>query len=60
VEVRGLLRASPAGDDERDFKVWISNDDGRVPLRVTAKTDYGDVILTLTAYDPGTGQRLRN
>jgi hypothetical protein len=49
-----------AGDDERDFKVWISDDDGRVPLKVTAKTDYGDVILTLTAYDPGAGKRLRN
>ncbi len=49
-----------ADDDERDFKVWVSDDDGRVPLRITAKTDYGDVVLTLTAYDPGSGQRLRN
>lgn len=47
-----------AGDDERDFSVWISDDDGRVPLKITAKTDYGDVILSLTSYDPGTGQRL--
>src|SRR4029077_21242078 len=29
--------------DERDFRIWISDDDGRVPLQVTAKTDYGDI-----------------
>lgn len=49
-----------AGDDERDFSVWVSDDDGRVPLRITARTDYGDIVLTLTGYDPGNGQRLAN
>ena len=47
------------GADERDFSVWISDDDGRVPLKVTAKTDYGDIEMKITDYQPGTGQRLR-
>ena len=46
--------------DERDFSIWISNDDGRVPLRVTAKTDYGDIEMSIVDYQPGTGKRLRN
>ena len=33
------------GDDERDFSVWISDDDGRVPLKTVAKTDYGDIEI---------------
>jgi hypothetical protein len=45
--------------DERDFSVWISDDDGRVPLRTTAKTDYGDIKMDIVDYQPGTGQRLR-
>jgi len=48
-----------ADSDERDFSVWISDDDGRVPLQNVAKTDYGDVKLEITEYAPGTGQRLR-
>ena len=46
--------------DERDFSVWISDDDGRVPLKVVAKTDYGDVKMEIVEYQPGTGKRLRN
>lgn len=45
--------------DERDFSVWISNDDGRVPLKLAAKTDYGDVKMEITDYQPGNGTRLR-
>lgn len=45
--------------DERDFSVWISDDDGRVPLQLVAKTDYGDVKMEIVDYQPGTGQRLR-
>ena len=48
------------GADERDFSVWISDDDGRVPLKVVAKTDYGDVEMTIVDYNPGTGKRLRD
>ena len=42
-----------AGNDERDFTIWISDDSGRVPLKVVAKTDYGDVEMTITDYNPG-------
>jgi len=45
--------------EERDFSIWISDDDGRVPLQTTAKTDYGDVKMTIVDYQPGTAQRLR-
>jgi hypothetical protein len=47
------------GSDERRFSVWISDDDGRVPLQITARTDYGDVKMRIVDYQPGTGQRLR-
>src|SRR6185312_1326091 len=39
-----------AGNDERDFTIWISDDDGRVPLRVVARTDYGDVEMQIVDY----------
>jgi hypothetical protein len=45
-------------EDERDFTIWISDDDGRVPLQVFAKTDYGDVKIQIVDYQPGNGQRL--
>jgi hypothetical protein len=45
--------------DERDLSIWISDDDGRVPLRTTARTDYGDIKMDIVDYQPGTGQRLR-
>ena len=44
---------------ERNFTIWISDDDGRVPLQSVAQTDYGDVKMTIVDYQPGTGQRLR-
>ena len=43
-------------DDERDFEIWFSDDAGRVPLKVVAKTDYGDVEMTIVDYNPGTGK----
>jgi hypothetical protein len=46
--------------DERDFSIWISDDDGRVPLQVVAKTDYGDMKMQIVDYQPGAGKRLRN
>jgi hypothetical protein len=45
--------------EPRDFSVWISDDDGRVPLQNVAKTDYGDIKLEITDYAPGNGTRLR-
>ena len=47
------------GDDARDFSVWISDDDSHVPLQTVAKTDYGDVKMTITDYQPGSGKPLR-
>jgi hypothetical protein len=46
--------------DERDFSIWISDDDGRVPLQIVAKTDYGDMKMQIVDYSPGTGKRLRD
>jgi hypothetical protein len=51
--------AKDPDSDERDFSVWISNDDGRVPLQLVARTDYGDVKMQIVDYQPGNGQRLR-
>jgi len=45
--------------DERDFTIWISDEGDRVPLKNTARTDYGDIEMLIVDYQPGTGQRLR-
>lgn len=34
----------------RTFQVWLSDDADRVPLKVTASTELGDIALTLTDY----------
>ncbi|HEY5945189.1 MAG TPA: DUF3108 domain-containing protein [Kofleriaceae bacterium] len=47
------------GTDERDFSIWISDDADRVPLQTVARTDYGDIKMTIVEYTPGTGSRLR-
>jgi len=44
---------------ERDFSIWITNDSGRVPVLTKARTDYGDIELSIVSYDPGSGERLR-
>jgi hypothetical protein len=46
--------------DERNFSIWISDDDGRVPLQIVARTDYGDMKMQIIDYQPGAGKRLRN
>jgi hypothetical protein len=46
-------------DEERVFSMWISDDDGRVPLEIKATTDYGDLRMQIVDYQPGTGPRLR-
>lgn len=46
-------------DSERQFSMWISDDDGRVPLEIRAVTDYGDLKMQIVDYQPGSGQRLR-
>jgi hypothetical protein len=39
--------------DERDFSIWISADGDRVPLKTTARTDYGDIEMSLVDYATG-------
>jgi hypothetical protein len=34
----------------REFTVWLSDDADRVPLRVIAKTELGDLVIDLTDY----------
>lgn len=46
-------------DEERQFTMWISDDDGRVPLAIRATTDYGDLKMDIIDYQPGSGARLR-
>ncbi len=45
--------------DERDFSLWVSDDAGRVPLQINAKTDYGDVTMQIVDYQAGNGDPLR-
>jgi hypothetical protein len=47
------------GAPERNFSLWISTDDGRVPLQSVAGSDYGDIKMTIVDYQPGNGSRLR-
>jgi hypothetical protein len=41
--------------DRRRFTIWISDDADRVPVKLAAHTDYGDVLLELAAYQAGGG-----
>ncbi|MEZ4402610.1 MAG: DUF3108 domain-containing protein [Kofleriaceae bacterium] len=36
--------------DRRKFSIWVSDDADRVPLRLVAHTDYGDIRMDLAAY----------
>ena len=42
--------APESGRPARTFRVWLSDDADRVPLRVSAKTEFGAIELTLTDY----------
>ncbi len=44
---------------ERNFVIWISDDDDRVPLQTVANTDFGAIKMTIVDYVPGNGARLR-
>jgi hypothetical protein len=39
-----------SGRPARSFRVWLSDDADRVPLRVAAKTELGDIEMLLTEY----------
>jgi hypothetical protein len=48
------ITASGAIDQRRKprrFTVWVSDDEWRIPLRVTAFTEMGDVVVQATSYD---------
>jgi hypothetical protein len=38
------------GKPARTFSVWLSDDADRVPLKVTATTELGDIVMDLTEY----------
>jgi hypothetical protein len=50
IRSRPDLTAEP-GKPPRNFTVWLSDDADRVPLRFTAHTELGDVVIELTAYE---------
>lgn len=37
--------------EKRRFTIWITDDADRVMLRMTARTDYGDIVMSLVEYD---------
>jgi hypothetical protein len=39
-----------ANKPARTFRVWLSDDADRVPLQVTATTELGDIVMSLTEY----------
>lgn len=41
------------GTEPRKFSVWISDDADRVPLRMVAETDYGDIKIEIVDYAAG-------
>lgn len=42
--------SSETGKPARTFRVWLSDDADRVPLKVVGKTELGDVVMDLTEY----------
>jgi hypothetical protein len=40
--------------DTRRFSIWMTDDADRVPVKLVAKTDYGDIVMELLSYSPGT------
>jgi len=48
-----------AGQDDRKFTLWISDDNDRVPLKLDATSDYGSISMDIVDYQPGPGARLR-
>ncbi|HVK88192.1 MAG TPA: DUF3108 domain-containing protein [Kofleriaceae bacterium] len=39
-----------SGKPARSFKVWLSDDADRVPIKVVATTELGDIVMDLTEY----------
>ncbi len=40
-------------DGERHYSIWISDDADRVPIKLVALTDYGDLQMDISEYTPG-------
>ena len=56
-------RLTRAGDidktsDVRHYQIWVSDDADRVPLKLVAATDYGDIEMDIIDYAAGQGARL--
>ncbi len=54
VDARGVPQP---GKKQRTFVVWLSDDERRVPVRIVATTEYGDVVASAESYDPGPATR---
>jgi len=52
-------RGRPTAAAQRDFALWVSDDNDRVPLAIVSDTDFGRLQLQIVEYQPGTGRRLR-
>ena len=48
-----------ADQEDRTFTLWISDDNDRVPLKLDATSDFGSISMSIVAYEPGSGTRLR-
>ena len=48
-----------AGQEDRKFTLWVSDDNDRVPLKLDATSDMGSISMDIVDYQPGTGTRLR-
>ena len=60
VRIGGVSTRLRAGFDEdkskpqRTFTLWVTDDDQRIPVKVTARTEMGDVVASATSYEaPG-------
>lgn len=42
--------------EDRHFSLWVSDDADRVPVALVARTDYGDIKMEITEYQPGTAR----
>lgn len=43
-------RTNRANKKPRTFTVWLTDDEQRIPVRIVASTEYGDIVVTAEAY----------
>ncbi len=58
IRIQGTARRLVSGSLEEDkkrpprtFTVWMTDDDERLPVQITAHTEYGDVVAKATSYE---------